>query len=191
MKNKVIAFILMLSLLVLTACGGTAPAPNTLTPEELAEKYEAALRAAQSGNEYAPPIFTNVSDYHFLIVEGFEDDFTEEEWKSQFEDYKSMLFQLTGLDPADMQAYAMAINLMNISVDAVALIMPVSGHEQTVTDALKAYVAQVQQSFQQYLPDQYEIAKQARIETLADGTLVLVMCEGGSSVLETIKKELA
>lgn len=191
MKNKVIAFILMLSLLVLTACGGTAPAPNARTPEELAARYEAALKAAQSGNEYAPFILTNVSDYHFLIAEGLEADFTEEEWKSQFEDYKSILFQLTGLDPADMQAYAMAINLMNISVDAVALIMPAAGREQAVTDALKTYVAQVQQSFENYLPGPYEIAKQAKIETLADGTLVLVMCEDGSSVLETIKKELA
>ena len=43
---------------------------------------------------------------------------------------------------------------------------------------LEAFVAAQQQSFQSYLPDQGEIADNAILKTLDDGTIILVMSEG-------------
>lgn len=38
-----------------------------------------------------------------------------------------------------------------------------------------------------YLADQYEIASNARVETLEDGTILMVMCEGQDDVFTAIK----
>ena len=49
---------------------------------------------------------------------------------------------------------------------------------------------QQKQNFQQYLIDQYDIANAAKVETLDDGTILLVMCEDQDTVLESIKTSL-
>lgn len=46
------------------------------------------------------------------------------------------------------------------------------------------------QSFEQYLADQYDIANNARLETLEDGTILLVMCEGQDQVFTAIRSAI-
>ena len=43
------------------------------------------------------------------------------------------------------------------------------------------------QSFEQYLADQYDIASNARLETLEDGTVLLVMCQDQDAVFDAIR----
>ena len=43
------------------------------------------------------------------------------------------------------------------------------------------------QNSQMYLADQYEIAQAARLETLSDGTILLVMCQDQDKVFERIR----
>ena len=57
--------------------------------------------------------------------------------------------------------------------------------------ALEAYVASEQQSMEHYLEDQYQIAKNAKVETLPSGEVVLVCCEDSDTVLVNLKKALA
>ena len=45
-------------------------------------------------------------------------------------------------------------------------------------------------SFEMYLADQYDIAKNARLETLEDGTVLLVMCEDQDTVYDAIAKAI-
>ena len=43
------------------------------------------------------------------------------------------------------------------------------------------------QNFEFYLADQYDVAKAAKLETLSDGTILMVMCEGSDTVFNAIK----
>ena len=57
---------------------------------------------------------------------------------------------------------------------------------EAVEAGLQAFMENQQASFQNYLADQYEIALSARLETLDDGTVVMVMCEGQDTVFDAI-----
>ena len=41
--------------------------------------------------------------------------------------------------------------------------------------------------FETYLADQYAVAENARLETLEDGTVLMVMCEGSDTVFDQIR----
>ena len=55
------------------------------------------------------------------------------------------------------------------------------------TQGLNAFIDRQKQSFEQYLADKYEIASNARLETLEDGTILLVMCEDQYAVFDAIR----
>ena len=98
-----------------------------------------------------------------------------------------MVLMTLGLEPAQLDEYACSVSLMNVQAYAVGIFRPAEGEAEAVQAALETYVSSIQQSFQNYLPDQYEIAKNARLETLADGTLLLVMCPDQDAVFDSIR----
>ena len=59
-----------------------------------------------------------------------------------------------------------------------------------VREALQGYVDRQRSSFEFYLPDQYQVAQDARLETLEGGTVLLVMCQDADQVLEAIRSDL-
>lgn len=161
--KKTIICILIFSL-SLTACTSQKQ-ESTLSPDEREDLYETAIMAARSEeiNEALP------------LIDDADDDMS------------AAVFELLGITAADMTAYAISLSLMNVKAYAVAAIYPAAEKENAVLDGLRAFVDNQVQSFDQYLIDQYEIAVNARLETLEDGTILLVMCEDQDSVFDAIK----
>ena len=162
-------------LLVLAACApreGSKPAADK-TPEEYASAYTDAIQGARNeeDNEYFA-VSTNVS--------GFSDA-TEEE----------MVLALLGFTKEDAQAYAVSLSLMNVNAYAIVAVKPAEGKEETVKTGLESYIEGQKGSFENYLEDQYNIAASAKLDTLSDGTVLLVMCEGQDAVFDAIKSALA
>lgn len=102
-----------------------------------------------------------------------------------------MVLMTLGLEPAQLDEYACSVSLMNVQAYAVGIFRPAEGEAEAVQAALETYVSSIQQSFQNYLPDQYEIAKGAKVQTLGTGEVVLVLCEDASGVLSAIEDRLA
>ena len=65
------------------------------------------------------------------------------------------------------------------------------GGADAVLEGLEGFVAQQRQNFQNYLADQYEIAKAATVTTLPTGEVVLVCCEDSDAILASIQEALA
>ena len=86
------------------------------------------------------------------------------------------------LSSADDDTADMTFQLLGV----IAVIKPAQDSEDTVKEGLQGFIDQQQQNFQMYLPDQYEVAKNARLETLEDGTVVMVMCEDQDTVFDSI-----
>ncbi len=164
--RRCIPLILTLAL-TLAACTG-GPSDAAKTPEELTEAYKEAITSARD---------QELNDAYPLITAGDDPE-------------AEMVFQVLGLQESDMTAYAMAVSLRNVNAYAVAAIMPASGKEETVMDALESYLETQQQNFERYLEDQYAIAKAAKLESQEDGTILLVMTEDQDKVLEAIQKSL-
>lgn len=166
--NKKLTFALALALVLgaLTGCGGKTAAVRD--PEELRGQYEQAVTA--HGGELAQHngVYTAVSD----------------------EDLSAALLELLGLQAEDMTAFAVSASLVNVKAFGIAAVMPAEGKEEAVTAALQGFIDLQKQNFERYLADQYEVADSARLETLADGTVLLVMCQDQDTVFDAIKTDI-
>lgn len=170
--KRTLALLLGLCLL-LSACGGQPsdqPAAAQKTPEELAEAYTQAINGARDDE---------MNDYFPVMTNAGEND-----------PKADMTFAVLGFAPEDTQAYGISLSLMNVSAYAIVAVKPAEGKEETVKTGLENYMDTQKASFEHYLEDQYEIASNAKLETLKDGTVLLVMCDGQGTVFDSIKSAL-
>ena len=164
--KKMLALVLALTMTagVLAGCS-SQNAASTKTPEELRQLYSDAI--TQNGGEMAqvnPPI-TQVSE---------EDPMS------------AMILESLGLTEEDMSAFDISISMMNVKAYGIAAVMPAEGREEAVKEALQGYIDRQRSSFETYLADQYAVAENARLETLSDGTVLMVMCEDQDTVFDAI-----
>lgn len=153
---------LTLALFLLSGCG---TAGTQLAPEQRTELYRTAIENARDQDlNDAVPIVTSTED-----------------------NLGQATFDILGLDPADCSACALSVSLVNVKAYGIAAVYPVDGREEKVREGLSDFVAMQQRNFQMYLPDQYDIAQSARLETLSDGTILLVMCEDQDGVFDHIR----
>lgn len=167
--KRTLALLLCLCL-ALTACGKKEEAAAK-TPEELADAYSQAITAARdTEHNEAFPVTTNATQDPPA--------------------YLDMIFASLGFAAEDARGYALSVSLMNVSAYAIAAVMPAEGKEETVKTGLENYVEAQKSSFEFYLEEQFDIAANAKLETLDDGTLLLVMCQGQDEVFDSIKAAL-
>lgn len=171
MKRMIsLSLAVLMALSLLTGCGAGKPAEESKapekTPEELTQIYADAINA--SGCEMV--------EYNPVISEAKEDDGSA-----------MMLELLLGLKAEDLTAFGISASMMNVKAYAIALVRPAQDKEDVVMEALQSFVEVQKSNFERYLEDQYEIAKAARLETLNDGTILLVMCEDQDTVFDAIR----
>lgn len=162
--KKIISLALAMTMMVLAGCSAKTEAPAAKTPEELAALYTSAI--TENGGEMV--------EYNPVITEAKEDDGS------------AFLLETMGLKAEDMTAFGISVSMMNVKAYGIAAVMPAEGKEETVKSALQSYIDTQKMNFEFYLADQYEIAENARLETLADGTILMVMCQDQDTVLDAI-----
>ena len=170
--KKITALILALAMCFALAACGAEPAP-TPTPmpsaEELAETYKAAIEGARSEQDNA--------DRGIMYT-------------GQSEPMGSIYWELLGFGESDVYSCAFSLSVMNVQAYCVGLFMPAEGKAEAVTAGLEKYIEAMQQSFENYLPDQGVIADNAVLETLDDGSVLIVMCEGQDTVRDAVVANL-
>ena len=154
---------LLLSLSLLAGCsGGAQPA---LTAGERTQLYRSAIEDARDAETNdAMPVLTSAADEQMPLY-----------------------FDLLGLNADDMDAFALSASLMNVRAYGIAAVYPAQGREEAVREGLEGFIDRQKQSFEQYLADQYDVAANARLETLEDGTVLLVMCQDQDAVFDKIR----
>ena len=152
---------------LLAGCG-SGSGETERTPEEWTQLYSTAITDARDEE-------TNEA---YSILTSSDDDLFD------------LILQTLGLTEEDMTAYAISMSLMNVQAYAVVAILPAEGKTETVTSALQAYIDHTKASFEFYLPGPFEVASNARLETLSDGTVLLVMCEDQDTVFDAISSAI-
>lgn len=182
MKKFTALMLALMFCLSLAACGGAASSSSGGAEKD----YGQIIRDARTeeDNQYQT-LFTGAAGEEPAVVDG-GDEWTQENIQSTFD----MMLQTLGLTGDQLDKYAVSMSMMNVRAYAVGIFKPAEGQTDAVKGALDAYVKAQQQSFQNYLADQYEVAKAAKLETLPGGEVVLVMCEDGAAVFEAIQKAL-
>lgn len=172
----------------------SAPASSSQAASESGEAvtaedpYTAAIVASrdQETNDSLPVIGAKAGESagYTYVPSSMEND---PEAAAQMAD---MVMQTLTLTPDQLQQYAFSISLINVKAYGVGVFMPAEGQTDAVKAALEDFVVNQQKSFENYLADQYEIAKQAKVEVLPTGEVVLVMCENSSEAFSTIEAAL-
>lgn len=151
------------------------------------QRYAFAIRDARNpeDNQYSEIISGDAGADPFFAVN--PNDLSSEEAAASID----MMLQVLGIDPASLDAYAFSISLMNVRAYAIGVFKPAEGKADAVTAALEEYISLQQQAFDQYLEDQYAVAKGALLRTLPGGEIVLVMSEGAPDILAKLEQSLA
>lgn len=148
---------------VLTACGQKQ---ESRTPEELTQVYADAL--TENGGEMV--------EYNPVISKVDSEDLVS-----------AMILESMGLKEEDMTAFGVSGSMMNVKAYGIAAVMPAEGKEEAVKEGLQGFIDRQKSSFETYLADQYAVAESARLETLEDGTVLMVMCEDQDTVFDGIR----
>lgn len=148
---------------VLTACGQKQ---ESRTPEELTQVYADAL--TENGGEMV--------EYNPVISKVDSED-----------SVSAMILESMGLKEEDMTAFGVSGSMMNVKAYGIAAVMPAEGKEEAVKEGLQGFIDRQKSSFETYLADQYAVAESARLETLEDGTVLMVMCEDQDTVFDGIR----
>lgn len=164
--KKILSLGLALTMALSLLAGCTAnKGGSDKTPEQLNELYAAAI--TENGGEMA--------QYNAPVTGAS----TPEE--------AGMMLELLFLTPEDVTAFAFSTSMMMVHAYGIAAVMPAEGKADAVKEGLTAFIEGKQQAFSNYLPDQYENAKNAKLETLADGTILMVMTADQDTVFEAVK----
>lgn len=189
-----IALTLTMVLGALAGCGNTNndPQPNTPpdssaivddvnTPEDTSTPDESSEPEVIPPSDEAPEIVaTSVNDRVRIIIDRVRDIESKEAFPVEINNDNGVL-DLLGLTEEDVAEYAITYSPMNVHAYMIAVIKPAEAKDDVVTAALKEYHQATIKSFEQYLPDQLEIASNAAIFADA-GYLGIVMCENSAEV---------
>ena len=204
--KKIIAAVLCLTMCfaLLSACGTenkpaetdpvTSEEPST-APTESAEPEESAEPSEQPSDEPGTAPETEAPATSAL-ADAITSSRTDEENEAYpvFSDKAAIedaYYQVVGFTAADVDDIAMSVSLINVKAYGIVIAKPAEGCADTVKAGLQAFIDTQCNNFETYLADQYEIAKNAKLETLDDGTIVMVMCANADAVYDAIVAALA
>mgnify|MGYP000118721279 CR=1 FL=1 len=184
MKRLIAALLAGLTLFALVGCSAGSKA-DSAAPKD----YSQILHDARSAedNEYYM-IFTKGADGKYTAQYGYSKDYEADQLNDEI---ANMMMPMLNLEDGMAEDFAASLSTMMVQSYGLAIVKPAEGRTQDVVDALNAYVESEQQSMEHYLEDEYQIAKNAKVETLPSGEVVLVCCEDSDTVLANLKKALA
>ena len=152
------------ALLALVGCGTSGSTGKPASSAASTPKdYTQILHDARSAedNEYYM-IFTKGADGKYTAQYGYSKDYEADQLHDEI---ANMMMPMLNLEDGMAEDFAASLSTMMVQSYGVAIVKPAE--------------------------DQYQIAKNAKVETLPSGEVVLVCCEDSDTVLANLKKALA
>ena len=193
MKKYIAAFLcIAMCLALMSACGTeTKPEESTepITSEQPSEAPEDSAEPENPEDSSEPETSSPLAD----AITSARGDEENEAYpvQSDKDAIESMYYDVLGFTADDVTELAMSVSLINVKAYGIVIAKPAEGCEETVKAGLQGFIDTQCANFETYLADQYEIAKNAKLETLDDGTIIMVMCENADAVYEAIVAALA
>ena len=100
----------------------------------------------------------------------------------KLEEYENTL----GIKANQVEEILVKIPQMITTSSTYIIVKPVKGEEDNVKKALDEYMVNLEKNWATYLPDQYELVKNRKVETIGD-YLVYIVSENNDLVFEAIK----
>ena len=184
MKKYIAAFLcIAMCLALMSACG------TETKPEESTEPITSEQPSEAPEDSSEPETSSPLAD----AITSARGDEENEAYpvQSDKDAIESMYYDVLGFTADDVTELAMSVSLINVKAYGIVIAKPAEGCADTVKAGLQAFIDTQCNNFETYLADQYEIAKNAKLETLDDGTIVMVMCANADTVYDAIVAALA
>lgn len=173
--------------LALALCLGLAACSSSPAASGQPKDYAAILADARPAEDNDNLVIFQLKDGAYTATGGYAADLTEEDIASQ----GAMCLQVLGLAEEDVEEAAFSVSMMNVQSYGIAIVRPAEGKEAAVTEGLQTFIDGQKAAQENYLADQYAIAKAARLDSVKSGEVVLVMCAEQDTVFSSIKNALA
>ncbi len=190
MKKYIAAFLcIAMCLALMSACGTETKPEESTEPITSEQPSEAPEDSAEPEDSSEPETSSPLAD----AITSARGDEENEAYpvQSDKDAIESMYYDVLGFTADDVTELAMSVSLINVKAYGIVIAKPAEGCEETVKAGLQGFIDTQCANFETYLADQYEIAKNAKLETLDDGTIIMVMCENADAVYEAIVAALA
>lgn len=184
MKRLIAIALSALAIFALVGC--SSGSSSSSTPKDYAQIIHDAR--SDEENEYQMIARPGEEEGQFTAIDGSSADFTAEDLSSNIANFT---MPLLGLEEGDYEDFAASVSGIITQSYGIAIVKPAEGRTDAVKEALENFVTTQQKSMENYLMDQYEIAKAAKVEVVPSGEVVLVCCENSDAVLASIKAALA
>jgi len=193
MKKYIAAFLcIAMCLALMSACGTETKPEESTEPVTSGQPSEAPEDSAEPENPEDSSEPETSSPLADAITSARGDEENEAyPVQSDKDAIESMYYDVLGFTADDVTELAMSVSLINVKAYGIVIAKPAEGCEETVKAGLQGFIDTQCANFETYLADQYEIAKNAKLETLDDGTIIMVMCENADAVYEAIVAALA
>ena len=193
MKKYIAAFLcIAMCLALMSACGTETKPEESTEPITSEQPSEAPEDSAEPENPEDSSELETSSPLADAITSARGDEENEAyPVQSDKDAIESMYYDVLGFTADDVTELAMSVSLINVKAYGIVIAKPAEGCEETVKAGLQGFIDTQCANFETYLADQYEIAKNAKLETLDDGTIIMVMCENADAVYEAIVAALA
>ena len=172
-----------LALFALVGCGSKSASSGE------AKDYAQIIHDARTDEDNEGMlILSSNGEGGYAAIDGTAAEMTADDIQAQADNF---ILPMLGLEAGDYEDFAASVSIMNVRSYAVAIVKPAEGKTDAVQQALENYVTGQQLAMQNYLADQYEIAKAATVTTVPSGEVVLVCCADADTVLASIEEALA
>lgn len=179
-QNRMFALLLAAVLaFALTACGANSNAPA----KDL--DYAQIIHDARTEehNTYQLILANDrTGEATYAALDGNADELTADDLTGLADLY----FPMLNIAREDVTNYAISLSLMNVQSYCVAVVLPAEGRTEAVQAGFQAYIDSQKLGMQNYLADQYAIASAATVTVADSGEVILVCCENGDAVLDSI-----
>lgn len=143
---------------------------NTFIMLALTIVLSVVLSACSSGNNNEAAVEPNLT-----AKEMVDQMLTKVEQPSFMEVEENMVEQLYHLNPAVLEDYSIRMPMMNVKSNELAILKVKDAKDiPTIETAVKERAADIQKSFEQYLPDQYENAQNYKLVTKGNYLLFVI-----------------
>lgn len=99
---------------------------------------------------------------------------------------KDQTKDVLSIESADVEEFLMKMPMMMVQSNTYIIAKPVEGKEDSIKSALDEYMTALENQWATYLPDQYELVKNRKVEKIGD-YLVYIISSDNELVFNTIK----
>ncbi len=128
-----------------------------------------------------------VSSYNNQIVVERVKNATTPIFNSMMEVSGDELETMIGVSKDDVSEFLVKVPMMMTQSSSVIIVKPIEGKEEVVKNELEVYMTKLEEQWETYLPDQYELVKNRKVEFVGE-YLVYIISSNNDLVFDAIKE---